>query len=485
MAKRRACSTTVTLLLSAMPSHDNATAAPGIALSEAALLADAARRSIAYRGAVPTQRVFPSADAIAALVAFDGDLPPRGLPDAEILDRLDRVGSPATVAIAGGRYFGFVNGGSLPVAVAAHWLATAWDQNCALQVMSPTAAACEATAIAWLSDVLGLPPSAGALVAGASMANLTALAAARHAVYARVGWDVDNDGLNGAPPVTVVVGAEVHATLRRALGHLGLGRTQTMTLPVDGQGRIVARDLPRLAGPAIVCIQAGNVNTGAFDPAEALCAWAHAHDAWVHVDGAFGLWARACPARAAQANGFDLADSWATDAHKWLNVPYDCGIGLVRDEQALRAAMSLTAAYLPPSGVRDPMHYSPDGSRRARGVDVWAALASLGRDGVAALVDRCCDHASRMSEGLRGAGFEVLNEVTLNQVLVSFGDADATRRVIAAVQADGTCWCGGTTWQGREAMRISVSSHATTTADIDASLAAIVRCAAAVRGGAS
>jgi glutamate/tyrosine decarboxylase-like PLP-dependent enzyme len=317
------------------------------------------------------------------------------------------------------------------------------------------------------------------------MANFTALAAARHAVYAVAGWDVDNDGLVGAPPVTVVVGAEVHATVRRVLGLLGFGRTRTLVLPVDGQGRIAAGDLPHLSGPAIVCLQAGNVNSGAFDPAPALCSWAHDHDAWVHVDGAFGLWARACPTRATQAYGYDQADSWATDAHKWLNVPYDCGIAMVRDESALRAAMSMTAAYLPPSGVRDPMHYSPDGSRRARGVDVWAALAFLGRDGIAALVERCCAHASRMAQGLAAAGHEVLNDVALNQVLVAFGDDEGTTRVIAAVQAAGVCWCGGTRWQGREAMRISVSSYATSEADVDASLASILACAAAVQEGRS
>lgn len=467
-----------------MSSNDNATAAETIALSTAALLDDAARRGIRYRTTLDPRRVAPDPGAVAALSALDGPLPDEGRADASVLELLDRVGSPATVTMAGGRYFGFVNGSALPVTVAAHWLATAWDQNCALQVMSPVAAACEDIALRWTCDALHLPPSAGALVTGASMANLTALAAARHRVLGQAGWDVDNDGLFGAPPITVVVGAEVHATLRRALGHLGFGRTRTIDLPVDGQGRIVARDLPALTGPAIVCLQAGNVNTGAFDPAGPLCDWAHAHGAWVHVDGAFGLWARACPARAAQAEGYELADSWATDAHKWLNVPYDCGVALVRDEPALRAAMSLTAAYLPASGPRDPMHYSPDGSRRARGVDVWAALASLGRSGVAELVDRCCRHATRLAEGLRAAGLDVLNEVTLNQVLVSFGDDAATRRVIAAVQDDGTCWCGGTRWQGREAMRISVSSYATTTADIDQSLAAIVRCARAA-GGAS
>lgn len=469
-----------------MSSDDNATATTAEAFFPAALLLDAANRAIRYRASLHTRPVAPSAAAVAALSGLAGDLPARGLPAADVLATIDRLGSPATVTMAGGRYFGFVNGSSLPVTVASNWLATAWDQNCALQAMSPAGAAFETAALRWTLEALRLPTDAGgAFVVGATMANFTALAAARHRVFARAGWDVDADGLAGAPPLTVVVGAEAHATVRRVLGLLGLGRTRALVLPVDGQGRIVPRDLPRLSGPAIVCLQAGNVNTGAFDPATPLCAWAHDHEAWVHVDGAFGLWARAAgPARAAQAEGYDLADSWATDAHKWLNVPYDCGLALVRDHEALRLAMAMHAAYLPPSGVRDPMHYSPDGSRRARAVDVWAALAHLGADGVADLVERCCRHATRIADGLGAAGYEVLNEVTLNQVLVSFGDDQTTRAVIAAVQADGVCWCGGTQWQGREAMRISVSSHATTDADIDAALASMLACARAVIGSA-
>ncbi len=466
-----------------MKTDDNATPV-GTEASSAALLLDAAQRGVRYRAAVANRPVAPEPAALAALAAFDTALPDRGRDAQDVLDQIDRLGSPATVTMSGGRYFGFVNGSSLPVTVASNWLATAWDQNCALHVMSPAAATIEAVALRWTLDAMRLPTGcAGAFVVGATMANFTALAAARHAVLARVGWNVDDDGLHGAPPVTVVVGAEVHATVRRVLGLLGLGRSRAVILPVDGQGRILARDLPTLTGPAIVCLQAGNVNTGALDPAAPLCAWAHEHGAWVHVDGAFGLWARACPSRASQADGYELADSWATDGHKWLNVPYDCGIAMVRDEAALRAAMAMTAAYLPPSGVRDPMNYSPDGSRRARAVDVWAALAFLGRDGLADLVDRCCRHAARMARGLVAAGHEVLNEVALNQVLVAFGDDQRTARVIEAVQAAGVCWCGGTRWQGREAMRISVSSYATTDADIEASLASILACAAAVSGG--
>ncbi|MGE0360669.1 MAG: aspartate aminotransferase family protein [Vicinamibacterales bacterium] len=466
-----------------MTDHDSATLPRAEALSTAALLRDAAERGVRYRDAVAGRRVAPTAEALTALAGFDRPLPASGADPQQILDQLDRLGSPATVTMAGGRYFGFVNGSSLPVTVASNWLATAWDQNCALHVMSPAAATLEATALRWTLEALRLPAdSGGAFVVGATMANFTALAAGRHAVLARAGWNVDDDGLVGAPPVTVAVGGEVHSTVRRVLGLLGLGRTRTVDLPVDRQGRIDAGRLPRLTGPALVCIQAGNVNTGAFDPAPAICDWAHAAGAWVHVDGAFGLWARAARDYAAQADGYDRADSWATDAHKWLNVPYDCGIAMVRDAAALRATMAMTAAYLPPSGVRDPMHYSPDGSRRARGVDVWAALAFLGRDGLDALVSRCCRHAARMAEGLRAAGHEVLNDVTLNQVLVAFGDDAATARVIAAVQAAGVCWCGGTRWQGREAMRISVSSYATTDADVDASLASILACATEVAG---
>lgn len=441
------------------------------------LLLDAARRGVHYRETLSARAVAPGPEALAALSELRTALPEQGRDPSEVIALLDRVASPATVAMAGGRYFGFVNGSSLPVA--SNWLATAWDQNCAMHVMSPAAATIESVALEWLLDVLRLPAtSAGAFVVGATMANVTALAAARHAVLARVGWDVDNDGLFGAPSLTVVVGEEVHATVRRALGLLGLGRSRTVTLPVDRQGRMRADALPRLDGPTIVCIQAGNVNTGAVDPASEICEWAKDRGGWVHVDGAFGLWARATPTRADQANGYELADSWAIDAHKWLNVPYDCGMALVRDDAALRAAMVMSAAYLPESGPRDPMHYSPDGSRRARAVDVWAALACQGRQGVAALVERCCLHATRIAGRLADAGHEILNDVRLNQVLVAFGDDRRTQRVIGAVQDAGVCWCGGTKWQGRDAMRISVSSWATTDEDVDLSVASILDVAA-------
>jgi glutamate/tyrosine decarboxylase-like PLP-dependent enzyme len=331
--------------------------------------------------------------------------------------------------------------------------------------------------------VLALPDDcAGAFVTGATMANFTALAAARHAVLARVGWDVQADGLFGAPPVTVVVGEEAHATLFKIIGLLGLGRERVVTVPADDQGRMRADAIPAFTGPAIVCAQAGNVNSGACDPMAAICARARDHGAWVHVDGAFGLWAAAAPAYAELLDGVAEADSWATDAHKWLNVSYDSGIALVCDGDALRAAMSFSAEYFPTGTTREPFHYTPESSRRARGVEVWAALRSLGRAGLADLIARNCRMAARIADSLRDAGHEVLNQVVLNQVLVSFGDADTTRRVVAAIQEDGTCWCGPTIWKGRAAMRLSVSSWATTDEDVQVSIAAILRIADKITG---
>jgi glutamate/tyrosine decarboxylase-like PLP-dependent enzyme len=444
------------------------------------LLRDVAERATRYLAALEERPVAPTTEAVERLAALAGPFPDGPTDPGAVLTLLDEIGSPATVASAGGRYFGFVTGGSLPAALAANWLAGAWDQNCAFAVMSPVVAALEEIALDWLRDALHLPAGCGGgFVTGATMANFTALAAARHAVLARVGWDVEADGLFGAPPVTVIVGAEVHASLVKALGLVGFGRNRVVTVPVDGQGRMRADALPPLSGPTIVCIQAGNVNTGAFDPARDICAWAHAAGGWVHVDGAFGLWAAAAPERASLVDGFGEADSWATDAHKWLNVPYDSGIAFVRDAEHLRGAMTLTAAYLQQRDGREPNHYTPEASRRARAVDIWAALRSLGRSGLAELIERNCRYATRFAEGLRAAGYEILNAVALNQVLVAFGDAEVTRRIVAAVQVEGTCWCGGTVWQGRTAMRISVSSWATTEADVERSLAAIIRIARA------
>jgi glutamate/tyrosine decarboxylase-like PLP-dependent enzyme len=443
------------------------------------LLRTAAECATRYREGLGERRVAPLAETIARLSELGGPLPDEPTDPEEVLTLLDEIGSPATVATAGGRYFGFVNGGSLPATLAANWLAGAWDQNAGLSVMSPVAIALEEIALGWLLDALGLPAECGgAFVTGATMANFTALAAARHWVLRNAGWDVEAQGLFGAPPITVMVGAEVHPTLLKALGLIGLGRERVITVPTDGQGRMRADAFPELSGPAIVCIQAGNVNTGAFDPALEICALAHTKGAWVHVDGAFGLWAAASPARAYLTAGFAEADSWATDAHKWLNAPYDSGLAFVRHAEALRAAMSVSAAYLPTGDVREPIHYTPEGSRRARGIEVWAALRSLGRQGLAAMIERNCRQAARFAEGLTEAGYRVLNDVVINQTLVSFGDEETTRRVIAGIQSDGTCWCGGTVWQGQTAVRISVSSWATTDEDVERSLEAMLRIAA-------
>ncbi|MBL8986656.1 MAG: aspartate aminotransferase family protein [Gemmatimonadetes bacterium] len=448
------------------------------------LLSDAAQRAIGYLEHLDRRSVVPTPAALARLRDLDRPLPTSGADPLAVLAELDEIGSPATVATAGGRFFGFVIGGALPATVAANWLATAWDQEAGMPATSPATVAIEAVAHRWLLELFGLPSTcATAFVTGATMANFTALAAARNAVLARLGWNVEADGLIGAPPVPVYVGAEVHPTARKALGLLGFGRNRPIELPVDDQGRIRADRLPPLAGPALVLAQAGNVNTGAADPIAALADWVHGAGGWLHVDGAFGLWAAASPAYAHLVAGFEAADSWATDAHKWLNVPYDSGVAIVTDAEALQRAMGLSAAYLPLAAGRQPDRFTPELSRRARGVEVWAALATLGRAGVADLVDRCCRHARRFAAGLTAAGFPILNDVVLNQVLVAFGPGEVNDRVAARIQADGVCWCGVTEWQGRRAVRISVSSWATTDADVERSLTAILGAAAAVRGG--
>jgi glutamate/tyrosine decarboxylase-like PLP-dependent enzyme len=445
------------------------------------LLQHTAERAIRYLDGLEARGVAPTPQALSRLPELNGRLADLGMAPDEVIALLDEIGSPATVASAGSRYFGFVIGGSLPASLAASWLAAAWDQNAGLVAASPVAAALEEIALEWLLDVLSLPDTAaGAFVTGATMANFTSLAAARHAVLARAGWDVEADGLHGGPAVKVIASAEAHATLFKAIGLLGLGRNNVVIVPTDEQGRMRAELLPELSGPTIVCIQAGNVNSGAFDPAAEVCDRAHAAGAWVHVDGAFGLWASAAPTRAHLAHGVAQADSWATDAHKWLNVPYDSGLAFVRDASALRAAMAQGAAYYITGEHREPIHYTPETSRRARGVEVWAALRSLGRSGLADLVERTCGYAVRFADGLRAGTHEVLNDVVLNQVLVSFGSDEVTRQVVAGVQSEGTAWCGGTRWHGRDAMRISVSSWATTESDVDRSLAAILRVAASV-----
>ena len=442
------------------------------------LLHLAVEKATRYVDSVRERRVSPAPSALAALSRFHEPFPSGPCDPAEVLKQLDALGSPATAATTGGRYFGFVTGGMLPAALVASWMAAAWNQNAGLRVMSPVAAELEDVVLQWICEALALPVDCeGGLVTCATMANFTALVAARQALLERAGWNVNEDGMFGAPPIEVVVGGEVHASIRKALSMAGFGRKRVTVVDADSQGRMRPDRLPRLTERSIVCIQAGNVNTGAFDPAAEICRMAKEQGAWIHVDGAFGLWARVSPKYAPLARGFENADSWSIDAHKWPNAGYDCGVVLVRNGDALRASLGMAAAYLEPGGQREPMYHTPEASRRARGAELWATLKSLGRAGLCELVERSCAHAQRFAIGLRDAGFEVLNDVVINQVLVSFGSPERTREVIRRVQEEGTCWCGGTTWQGKTAMRVSVSSWATTAADVEKSLEAIVRIA--------
>ena len=444
-----------------------------------ALLGDAARRSIKYRESLATRPVAPSEKAVGELARFIEPMPDDGMADADVLAMLDDFGSPSTVAMAGPRFFGFVIGGSMPVTIATNWLSTAWDQNVGMHSVTPAAATLEQVSLDWMIELLGLPEGSGAgFVTGATIASFTCLAAARHRVYADIGWNVEADGLIGAPPVTVVVGEEVHPTLTKSLGLLGLGRERVVRVPVDKQGRLIASALPKIEGPSIVCTQVGNVNTGAFDPVSDICDAVKPAGAWVHVDGAFGLWANVSAAHRYLVEGVEKADSWGTDAHKWLNVPYDCGLAFVRNPSDLHAAMAIRADYLmTDSAFRNPSDFTPELSRRARGIDVWAGLRSLGRRGLEDLVDRCCKHAKRFADGLSAAGFAVLNDVELNQVLVSFGDSDTTHKIIEEIRNEGTCWCSSTIWQEKTAMRISVCNWSTADSDVEASLDAMIKTA--------
>jgi glutamate/tyrosine decarboxylase-like PLP-dependent enzyme len=441
------------------------------------LLTDAANRAANYLANINHRGVAPTPEAVDLLQTLDERMPSKGIDPTTMIAELDAVAGPATVATSGGRYFGFVIGGAHPAGVAASILAAAWDQNAGLAVTSPAAAALDAIALRWIADLLGLPSgSEGVFVTGASMANTTALAAARDDVLTRFGWSVADDGLNGAPPLTVVVGGEVHATVLKSLRTLGIGRSSLVELPSDDQGAIIASDLPKLSGPAIVITQAGNVNSGAFDPFPPLVEWAREADAWIHVDGAFGLWAAACSELRPLTSGAELADSWAIDCHKWLNTPYDSAITFVRDASALHRTFGIDAAYIPSSLARDAARLGPSFSQRARGVEAYAVLRCLGREGVDDLLERTCRFARKVANAFTEAGHTVLNDVVLNQVVVTFGEA--TGEVIDAVQQDGTCWCGGTTWQGQPAMRFSVSSWATSEADIDLSIRVILDLAA-------
>jgi glutamate/tyrosine decarboxylase-like PLP-dependent enzyme len=445
------------------------------------LLDEAVCSATAFLESLPERPVGRPADVDALRAALGTPLTDGGDGDLAALRALVTGAEDGLVATAGPRYFGFVTGGSLPVGLAADWLVSAWDQNAAMHVMTPAVAVIEEVVLGWLRELLRLPAEgSGAFVTGGQMANVVGLMAARHQVLELDGWDVEADGLIGAPPITVVVGGERHAAVDRALRYLGLGTNCIIELTVDAQGAMDPAGLAAVlgAGPAIVCTQAGNVNTGAFDPIGQVCAIAHEHAAWVHVDGAFGLWAAASDRLHPLLDGYEAADSWAVDMHKWLNAPYDCSVALTAHPEAHRAAMATIAAYLTPGEHREPIDWNPEMSRRARAVPAWAVLRSLGRNGVADLVDRCCALAGRFADQLAAVeGVEVLNDVVLNQVLVRFGDDDAmTTDVIRRVQEDGTCWMGGTVWQGRTAMRISVSNWSTTEDDVDRSVAAILTC---------
>ncbi|PSK67752.1 L-2,4-diaminobutyrate decarboxylase [Micromonospora sp. MH33] len=445
----------------------------------------AADHAAAYRRSLPDRPVGVPIDQAALADAFAGPLPAAPCPPEQVLADLLAAAEPGLVASAGPRYFGFVVGGALPAATAADILAAGWDQLAFNAVTSPAAIAAEAAAGGWLKELLGVPASASVgFVTGAQAANTAGLAAARHQVLADAGWDVERRGLLGAPPIRVIAGEERHGTIDRSLRLLGLGVDVVEPVPAGPNGAIdvgALRALLRAGAPAptIVCLQAGNVNTGACDELREACELVHRHGGWAHVDGAFGLWAAASPARRHLVDGLELADSLACDGHKWLNLPYDSAFAFCTRPDVHAAAMSYAAAYLVGSGGAPVgADLTAESSRRARGFAVWAGLRELGRDGVAAVVDRCCALARRFAEGLTAAGFEVANEVVLNQVLVGFGDDARTDRVVAAVQADGTCWAGGTTWRGRRLMRLSVSNATTTEADVDRSVAAITRLAA-------
>ena len=441
------------------------------------LLQETARRAIRYRRELVTEPIRP--EPAADLTALGGDFPDGPTDPSEVLELMDEVGTPATMGFSSPRFYGWVIGGVHPVALAADWMVSAWDQPTYAAEASPATVTMEASAIRWIKEAAGLPESSwGVFVTGTTVGHIVSLAAARSAVLAAEGWDATGQGLFGAPPITVVVGEEVHPSLIKALGVVGLGRDRVIRVPVDDQGRMRADTFPDISPPAIVCVQAGNVNTGSFDPMDEIIPNAKESGAWVHVDGAFGFWAAASPRLAHLTIGMELADSWATDAHKYLNVPYDAGLALVRNPSDLERLMSVDAAYLIEGHIgEDPGLYAPEMSRRARGVPTWAVLKSLGRSGLAEMIDRSVEMARRFADGMRDAGYSVLNEVVLNQVLVDFGDPEETLRVVQQVQADGTMFAGPTVWQGHTAMRISVSNYGTTEAEIDESIDAVLKAA--------
>lgn len=429
-----------------------------------------------YMDTIPTRAVFPSVRAIDDLAQFEEPLPAGGESGEEILKMLHRYGSPATAAQTGGRYFGFVNGGAVPTAVAARWLADVWDQNAGLYLTSPISSKLEEVCEGWLVDLLGLPPQTVAgFVGGTSLASFCGLAAARYELLKRLGWDVNEKGMRAAPAVRVVVGEQAHGSIFKALSLLGFGRENIETLPADAQGRMDASRLPNLDSETLLVTQAGNVNTGAFDDFEAITERAVKSGAWVHVDGAFGLWAAVSKSKRRLTAGIEKADSWSVDAHKTLNTPYDCGIVLCKHRIPLVAAMQASGAYLEYSDQRDGMLYVPEMSRRARSVELWTTLKYLGSEGIEQLVDGLCDRARQFAAGLHAEGFRVLNEVVFNQVLFAADTPEQTRSVLDTVQRSGICWCGGSSWEGNPAIRVSVCSWATTAEDVENSVSAFAR----------
>ena len=452
-------------------------------MTERELLARTAALAADYLETLDTRQIRPERGYREMHELFDRAVPDRPADPADVVEELAAVGEQGVMAIGSGRWYGFVAGGAVPSSLAADWLVSAWDQNTGLAEPTPATSALEAVTGRWVLELLGLPPdSSFAFVTGCQMAHVTCLAAARHSVYRRAGWDLPQRGLAGAPPLRVVLGGKRHVTIKRALRLLGIGESQEVVLPADSEGRMATEQLgAALDGstPTIVCAQAGEVNTGAFDDLEAIVELAARAGAWVHVDGAFGLWAAASPALAHLVAGYERADSWATDGHKWLNVPFDCGIALCAHRDDHEAAMEYAAPYLAVSEshvARDPMGYSPEFSRRARAVPVWAAIRELGREGITALVDRCCAHARAIAEGLAALpGCEIVNEVVLNQVLFRFEDDVRTQAILAAVQEEGEAWMSPTTWDGRFTIRISVVGWRTSERDVERTVAALVR----------
>ncbi|RNC82805.1 MAG: aspartate aminotransferase family protein [Phycisphaera sp.] len=429
-----------------------------------------------YTEELDAREVVPGAEAIAGLDEFHEPLPLAGTNPESVINMLDRAGSPATVASTGGRFFGFVVGGALPVAIAAQWLATAWDQNAGSWALAPGAAELETVAARWLLELLDLPRDAAVgFVTGSTMGTFSALACARSALLTRMGYNVKHQGLTGAPQLKVVATDEIHPTNLSALGHLGFGLDDVQYCPTDDQGRIVPTQMPALGPDTIVVLQAGNINSGSFDPFEDVCQIARAAGAWVHVDGAFGLWARASASKRHLTKGIELADSWSVDGHKWLNLPQDSAIYACRDPEAVQEVFGVDATYLMRDTRREPNNYVPELSRRARGVEFWAALRTLGKSGVEDLVDRNCAHAQQFLQGLESAGYEILNDVVLNQVVFACDTEAKTKAALARIQSSGVTWLGPTTWRNRLCMRISVSSWATTTHDVERSLSVMQR----------